>query len=45
MCRIPKHALIEGMYAEATLHLEKKNTALAVPLQAMDHEAAPSSSW
>jgi macrolide-specific efflux system membrane fusion protein len=30
--------LIEGMYAEATLRLEHKNAALAVPLQAVDHE-------
>lgn len=29
--------LVEGMYAEATLQLERKNSALAVPLQAVDH--------
>ena len=33
----PKHELIEGMYAEATLQLEHKNAALAVPLEAVDH--------
>ena len=31
----PSHVLIEGMYAEATLDLERKNNALAVPLQAV----------
>ena len=35
----PGHALIPGMYAEATLVLEKKNRALAVPLQAISHES------
>ena len=34
----PNRVLIEGMYAEATLGLEHKNAALAVPLQAVDHE-------
>jgi RND family efflux transporter MFP subunit len=33
----PNHVLIEGMYADATLRLERKNAALAVPLQAVDH--------
>jgi len=35
--------LIEGMYAEATLRLERKAAALAVPLQAVDHEGDRSS--
>jgi len=34
----PDHVLIEGMYAEATLRLEHKEAALAVPLQAVDHQ-------
>jgi len=34
----PNHILIEGMYAEANLRLEHKNAALAVPLQAVDHQ-------
>ena len=34
----PNHVLIEGMYAEATLRLERKTAALAVPLQAVDHQ-------
>jgi RND family efflux transporter MFP subunit len=34
----PNHALIEGMYAEVTLRLEHKDAALAVPLQAVDHQ-------
>ena len=33
----PNRALIEGMYAEVTLRLERKSAALAVPLQAVDH--------
>jgi RND family efflux transporter MFP subunit len=36
-------ALIEGMYADATLRLERKAAALAVPLQAVDHEGDRSS--
>jgi RND family efflux transporter MFP subunit len=35
----PGRALIPGMYAEATLVLEKKDNALAVPLQAVSHES------
>jgi RND family efflux transporter MFP subunit len=35
----PGRALIPGMYAEATLVLEKKDNALAVPLQAISHES------
>ena len=31
------HALIPGLYAEATITLENKSEALAVPLQAVDH--------
>jgi len=34
----PNRVLIEGMYAEATLGLERKSAALAVPLQAIDHQ-------
>jgi RND family efflux transporter MFP subunit len=34
----PNHILIAGMYAEATVTLEHKNAALAVPLQAIDHQ-------
>jgi len=33
-----KQLLIPGMYAEATLTLERKVNAVSVPLQAMDHE-------
>jgi len=33
----PGHALIPGLYAEATITLENKSAALAVPLQAVDH--------
>jgi len=39
----PGRALIPGMYAEATLVLEKKNNALAVPLQAVSHETGNAS--
>jgi RND family efflux transporter MFP subunit len=35
----PGRALIPGMYAEATLVLEKKDNAVAVPLQAVSHES------
>jgi RND family efflux transporter MFP subunit len=34
----PNHQLIPGMYAEATLMLEQRAHALAVPLQAVNHE-------
>ena len=39
----PKRVLIEGMYAEATLRLERKGAALAVPLQAVDRQGDRSS--
>lgn len=35
----PTHVLIQGLYAEATITLENKPDALAVPLQAVDHDA------
>src|SRR6185312_5751620 len=31
----PQHVLIPGMYAQATIVLEKKNNVLTVPLQAL----------
>ena len=34
----PNHQLMSGLYAEAVLTLERKNRALAVPLQAINHE-------
>ena len=34
----PDHALIPGVYAEATLSLDRKADAVAVPLQAVNHE-------
>lgn len=34
----PNRVLIEGMYAQATLILERKSATLAVPLQALDHQ-------
>jgi len=34
----PHRVLVPGMYAEATLRLERKAAALAVPLQAVDHQ-------
>jgi RND family efflux transporter MFP subunit len=33
----PKGALVQGLYAEATVTLETKNNVLSVPLQAIDH--------
>ena len=36
----PAHVLIPGLYADATLTLERNNDALSVPLQAINHEAA-----
>src|ERR1022692_3894128 len=39
----PNRVLIEGMYAEVTLRMEHKNAALAVPLQAVDHQGERSS--
>ena len=32
----PSHVLMPGLYAEATLTLERKNSALVVPLQSVD---------
>ncbi len=34
----PGGALMQGLFAEATLTLERKNRALAVPLEALNHE-------
>ncbi len=34
----PHHSLIPGVYAEATLSLDRKPDAVAVPLQAVNHE-------
>ena len=34
----PRHVLIAGMYAEATITLENKSAALAVPLQAVNRQ-------
>ena len=34
----PDRLLIPGMYAEATLHLDQKDHAVAVPLQAVGHD-------
>ena len=39
----PNRVLIEGMYAEATIRLERKGAALAVPLQAVDRQGDRSS--
>jgi len=36
----PEHVLLPGLYAEAILTLEHKAGALAVPLEAIDHDAA-----
>src|SRR5208337_1449795 len=36
----PQRVLLPGLYAEATLTLEHKEGALAVPLQAVYHNAA-----
>ncbi len=35
----PKRELMPGMYADAALTLERRNNALAVPLQAVNHDA------
>lgn len=35
----PNHVMVPGMEAEATLTLQRDNNALAVPLQAVNHEA------
>ncbi len=34
----PNRVLLPGLYADATITLEKKENALAVPLQAVDHK-------
>jgi len=34
----PEHALLPGLYAEATVTIERRPEALAVPLQAVNHE-------
>jgi multidrug efflux pump subunit AcrA (membrane-fusion protein) len=34
----PSRVLLPGLYAEATVTLEKKDDAIAVPLQAVDQE-------
>jgi RND family efflux transporter MFP subunit len=39
----PNRALIEGMYAEVTLRLERRDAALVAPLQAVDHQGDRSS--
>jgi len=36
----PDHVLVSGMYAEATLVLEEKQNAIAIPLQAMDRSGS-----
>lgn len=36
----PQRVLLPGLYADATIQLEHKQDALAVPLQAVDHGAA-----
>ncbi len=35
----PQHAMLPGLYADATIQLEHKKDALTVPLQAVDHTA------
>ena len=32
----PQHVLLPGLYADATLALERKENAISVPLQALD---------
>jgi multidrug efflux pump subunit AcrA (membrane-fusion protein) len=34
----PNHVLLPGLYADATITLERQNNALAVPLQALNQE-------
>ena len=41
----PDHLLIPGLYAEATMTLDQKGNALAVPLQAVDHEGDRTNAW
>jgi len=35
----PKRVLMPGLYADATITLERKNNTLSVPLQAINHDA------
>jgi multidrug efflux pump subunit AcrA (membrane-fusion protein) len=35
----PQRVLLPGLYADATIQLEHRQNALAVPLQAVDHTA------
>jgi RND family efflux transporter MFP subunit len=35
----PNHVLMPGLYADATITLERRNNALSVPLQAVNHDA------
>ncbi len=39
----PQHVLMPGLYADATLTLERKNNILAIPLQAISHQSAQDS--
>jgi len=39
----PDRVLLPGVYAEATLTLEKKDNVLAVPLEAVSYQGSPSS--
>ena len=41
----PDRVLLPGLYAEATITLEKKDNAVAVPLQAVDQRAAIRRRW
>lgn len=43
MVQNPSHVLMPGMYAEATLTLEHKNSALVVPLQAVNQSGGQAS--
>jgi len=39
----PQHVLLPGLYAEATITLERKENAIAAPLQAVSHDGAQTS--
>jgi RND family efflux transporter MFP subunit len=39
----PKHTLLPGLYADATIQLEHRQDAVAVPLQAVDHSSTGTS--
>ena len=41
----PNHVLVPGMYAEATLTLDRKDRALAVPVEAVNVEGAQRTVW